>query len=131
MSWVEDLLSELGNGTAHGYRRGGAPASEPSALAALALLAWGRGAAAEPKLDWLAELQAADGPVGINAHEPTPAWPTPWAVLAWVAGNSALRAPHSALPHRPAWSRNVRLAIDWLLRTAGNKLPPRGEGHDT
>jgi hypothetical protein len=131
MKWEDDFRSALAEADAVGYRRGAVPASEPTALAALALLAGGQAAAAEPKLRWLAGIQAADGSVGINADAPMPAWPTPLAVLTWTAGNFALRAPHSTLPRRPPWAHHARLAIDWLLRSAGNKLPRREEGHDT
>ncbi len=161
MSWIDDFCTQLAESAGVGYRLGGTPASEPTALAAMALLAGGFVAPAEAKLRWLADIQAADGSIGISAQELSPGWPTPLAILAWVArtsaqkrcqepflplvrqpekvpdtffgfaANSARRAPRSALPQRPPWSRNVRRAVDWLLQTAGNKLPPRGEGHDT
>ncbi len=130
-NWIDDFRSTLADGGAIGYRLGGTPASEPTALAALALLAGEWTVPADVKLRWLSDIQAPDGSVGINAHEPSPSWPTPLAVLAWLAGNSALRTPRSALPQRPPWSRHVRRATQWLLQTAGNKLSPRGEGHDT
>jgi hypothetical protein len=160
MSWMEDCQAKLSDSPAVGYRFGGAPASEPTALAALALIAYGALEAAVPKLRWLAEVQVEDGGVGINERQRSPCWPTPWAVLAWIAArrelgvgsselgvpvarssgraersskHSALRTPHSApasFPHRPPWSLNIRRGIEWLLRVAGNKLPPRGEGHD-
>jgi len=144
MAWTDPLLEHLAAAEALGYRPGGSPASEPTALAALALLAQGRAADAEPKLRWLAERQAADGSVGITATEAAPGWPTPLAVLAWARGTrdgasadrSLTKGEDSAtslsrLPQRPRWSRHIHRATDWLLRTEGKQVPPSGEGHDT
>ncbi len=151
MNWLDEFRSKLAEGDSVGYRLGGTPASEPTALAALALIVGGQATAAEAKLHWLAGVQTAEGSIGINAREPSPAWPTPLAVLAWIAGEKrcqepfllrsadrvppatprAEKVPGTFFPQRPPWSRHVRPAVDWLLRTAGTKLPPRGEGHDT
>jgi hypothetical protein len=155
MGWIEDCQARLADAQAVGYRLGGSPASEPTALAALALIAHDNLEAAGAKLRWLVTIQNDNGGVGINARQRSPAWPTPLAVLAWAAGrkhgirnsefgiedeprqrsrlsaNSEFHTRNTAFPRRPPWSLNIRRAVDWLLRTAGNKLPPRGEGHDT
>jgi hypothetical protein len=131
VDWLHDFCAVLADADAVGYRLGRTPASEPTALAALALVAAGHADAAEAKLRWLAGIQTAEGSVGINAREPSPGWPTPLAGIAWLAGNAAQPTPRSSLPQPPPWSRNIRRAVDWLLRTAGNQLPRRDEGHDT
>ena len=59
MSWIDDTRTDLAQSAGVGYRLGGTPASEPTALAAMALLAGGSVALAETKLRWLADLQAA------------------------------------------------------------------------
>src|SRR5439155_12198677 len=118
MNWADDFLQLLASSDSAasgglGYRQGGTPAAEPTALAALALIAWERTADADAQLRWLADAQTADGSLGINAQERSPAWPTPLAVLAWRAGNTMFCTPPSSLPQRLPWSRNIRSAVDW------------------
>lgn len=131
MNWADELLQRLAADAGLGYHAATEPATEPTALAALALIAWGRAAEAQAKLQWLASLQAADGSLGTGPRQPAPAWPTPLAVLAWMAGNAALDNSPTSLPRRPPWSRHVRAAVHWLLNSEGKKTPSRGEGHDT
>ncbi len=95
--WIGEArrrLLGLGRDGRWGYRAGSSPASEPTALAALALLATeaddqgaddpgreaGRGAGA-----WLASTRNRDGSIGVSPSLPTPGWPTPLVALAWAA----------------------------------------------
>lgn len=95
-----------------GYRPGGGLAVEPTALAALALLASGAPAsdptsqsAARAAADWLVAIQQRDGSLGISATHAEPGWPTPYAVLLWGALGEYL-------PQR-------RQAVAWLLARQG------------
>jgi hypothetical protein len=108
------------------------------ALAALALAATGRDAEAEPIRRKLAEGQAADGSLGITATEPSPKWPTGWAVLAWTCAgknrpDASLRPdPRPPNPDpRPDPRDACRRAIDWLLSAHGHTWQRTAElGHD-
>src|SRR5262245_17460790 len=70
-----------------GYHAGAAAATEPMALAALALAAHDRLLPAKQLAIALCDLQQPDGNVGTRAEEKTPWWATGWAVLAWSAVN--------------------------------------------
>src|SRR5438445_1841716 len=83
MHWVEIILDEASESTHWGYASGAAPATEPVAVAALALAGHGRRAAAQRACRWLAAHQAPDGTLGISATEMAPHWPTGLAILAW------------------------------------------------
>jgi len=120
MSWLDSTLDQLASRPVCGYAHDGEPASEPTALAALALVASGRQTDAEPALAWLARIQAADGSVGIREGQ-SPAWPTSLAVLAWMSANSAGR--HS-------WA--MERAANWILAAHGKTTPRDAEfGHNT
>ena len=106
-----------------GYRREGPAFAEPTALAALALLAStsepSAEAAASEAGNWLAEIQQADGSIGLNARIPAPGWTTPYAVLLWAA------LGRCSTPREKATA--------WLLDTAGLKRPAGTSdviGHD-
>ena len=109
------------------------PAVEPTALAALALLAAGRGGQATPALDWLAAAQSADGSLGIDAGTRHPCWPTGWAILAWNSG--AKKTPAA----KAEWSAAAGRAAGWLLTVRGRPIGPSDTmeegrlvyGHDT
>jgi hypothetical protein len=124
MSWLHQALDGLARGAACGYRPSGTPATEPTALAALALLTWQRHEPAVAKLEWLAQLQADDGSLGISAAEAAPGWPTSLAILAWAAWEKAS-------PNRARFTTNIAKAIDWLLRMQGKPIAQRPEGHDS
>lgn len=115
MSWFNKTLDSLAKRPCCGYRGGGAAAVEPTALAAMALAAGGREQAAEPALKWLADVQADEGSLGIDAANPRPRWPTGWAVLAWRAG------PASAEDAR--WTAAAQKAVAWILSLRGLTLP--------
>lgn len=144
MSWLEKLLDILadapawsygpplgafgGGGVAAQERKGRSspPASEPTALAALALLRHGRWKAAVRACQWLADRQTAAGSVGVMEGHDEPAWTTGWAVLAWRASR---RLPAEFEPER--FETRVESAMRWLLEAKGEVLEPSAEmGHD-
>ncbi|HEX7450061.1 MAG TPA: hypothetical protein VF306_21050, partial [Pirellulales bacterium] len=112
-------LTQLADEANWSYQRGGVPATEPMALAALALAAHGSREAAEKALQALTFLQAADGSLGVTADDSTPQWPTGWAVLAWVsAGGETFR-------------ENIERAIAWILSQHGHTWARSSKlGHD-
>jgi hypothetical protein len=122
-------------GGSWGYRDGGSPAVEPTALAALGLIATGSGmcsdssptgttgrlAAVRRAAAWLAERQREEGSLPAVAGRSMPGWATPYAMLLWgrLEGFDGRR-------HR---------ARDWLLGVEGQPLRPSAEdravlGHD-
>ena len=120
MAWLDEAIERLTARPVCGYQREGAPAVEPTALAALALLAAGRGGRAMPALDWLAAAQSADGSLGIDADTRQPCWPTGWAILAWST---------AAKEHPRRQDRMVRggqAAVTWTLSISGRPFERRG-----
>ena len=120
------LLGLRGKESAWGYRDGAAPAPEPTALAALALLA--TGSDTQPSrlaADWLARSQRDDGSLGISGDKSavaSPGWMTPYAMLVW-----ALFPAHAAA---------LRRGSHWLLGIKGRTLDPKEDpariaGHNT
>jgi hypothetical protein len=126
-----ELLQLRGRAPGWGYRRSGAPAVEPTALACLGLHASGEtsgeGVDSTPALiatsaDWLATIQQADGSLGLSAKQPTPGWTTPLGLLLWQA----------VMSHEP----EQRRAVAWLLGQEGKRISPSDDpdrivGHDT
>jgi hypothetical protein len=129
--WIDAArrrLVALADDGTWGYRRGAAPAVEPTALAALGLLATDQPgddssrALALRASDRLERLQARGGRLGVTATLPEPGWATPLAMLLWGALASAGKARNRA--------------AGWLL---GERVdaPPRATdpegitGHDT
>ncbi|HMP06810.1 MAG TPA: hypothetical protein PJ982_10705, partial [Lacipirellulaceae bacterium] len=93
------------------YRAGGSSFTEPAALAAIALSAHRRRAAAMGPARWLAEMQQPNGAVGVAAGEPSPAWPTALALLAWSLVDRGARTRQFDGP--------VRRAAAWSLAARG------------
>jgi hypothetical protein len=121
--WIDSLLLCLARQPVCGYRARGAAASEPTALAALALVAHERAEAATAALNWLVERQASDGSVGVRADEPTPCWPTALAVLAWRWAEDSGQKNYVAA---------IRRGRGWLLSMRGETMARSAEiGHDS
>jgi hypothetical protein len=125
MDYLETTLTRLAAMRSCGYHAASPTAAEPAALAALALLAYGRNDAAQCLIDRLIEMQTSDGNVGVNPAQPEPGWTTPLAVLAWHA------AQHSSIFDVEQVS-SVDRALAWMLRTEGT-MPEHimRMGHDT
>jgi hypothetical protein len=138
MSWLDEILDRLASRPCCGYAADAPPAAEPTALAAMALCAHGRRAAAVAALDWLVKIQRADGSVPIDAAHDGPGWATGWAVLAWHTALTAGATP--ALTHAGendatgpiAWKAAADRAVGWILAAKGLALPQSPLlGHNT
>jgi len=124
MNHLDHVIDSLAREQVWRYNPTSEPAAEPTALAAVALAAHGRQGAAERARVWLAQLQNADGSVGLRAADPTPGWCTALAVLAWKTCEPSADCED--------YSRPVRQAVDWMLSIAGETSAPQEEaGHDT
>ncbi len=124
MDWLHDTLDQLAAQPVIGYAPSQSPATEPTALAALALIAADRNREAAPALDFLVACQAKEGAVGIRQGESSPGWPTSLAVLAWRGADDA--------SGRDRYSSHRRRAVDWILEARGTALPKSPEmGHNT
>lgn len=117
-----DLLGLRNNDRAWGYRKDNAPAAEPTALAALALLATGEDPApSRVAAAWLTDSQRPDGSVGVGPAALS-GWMTPYAMLVWEAF--------------PEFAAELRRGSKWLLGIKGLTLDPKEDpghiaGHDT
>jgi hypothetical protein len=124
MDWLASILAQLAAQPVIGYVPNQSPATEPTAMAALALISAGRQKQAVPALDFLAACQGESGAVGIRQNEPQPGWPTSLALLAWRAADEA--------SGRDAHSTPRRRAVDWILEARGTAMPASPEmGHNT
>jgi hypothetical protein len=120
VDWQQATIAALCQQPVVGYQPTGKPAAEPTALAALALVAHGQKPAAQAAARWLADQQGASGAVGVRAGEAEPGWPTSLAVVAWAAVD------------RPGYQVPVQRAVRWLLAHRGKSIP-RSEafGHNS
>lgn len=120
VNWLPIALDQLAEQPVLGYLPGGKPATEPTALAALALAAHGHLPPAQTAAQWLQDQQTAGGAVGVRAGEAEPGWPTSLAVLAWAAAD------------RHRWTDAIARAVSWLLSHRGKAIPRSPEfGHNT
>jgi hypothetical protein len=119
VSWIEQALDLLEKSPVCGYAPHTSQASEPTALAALALAGHGRLDAAKTATQWLRSIQNRDGSVGVTKDQPTPGWPTSLAMLAWAAAD-----PDEALA--------LERAITWALDARGIPMTKTPDvGHNT
>jgi hypothetical protein len=126
MNYLDPIVDALASADAWRYQPRSEPASEPTALAAIALAAHGRHDDARRACAWLAAAQNSDGSVGVRAADPTPGWPTPLAVLAWTISSSLND------PGVHEYENGRRRAVDWMLATVGETSAPQSDiGHDT
>lgn len=120
MNWPSNLLDDLARATPGGYAPRGAPATEPTAWAALALAGAQRQADARRAADWIAGLQARDGSVGVSREEADPKWPTALATLVWCAVDPTTYRAH------------IERATQWALAAEGRVVERKPDiGHDT
>jgi hypothetical protein len=115
MAWIDDALETLAAAPVCGYKPTDHGATEPSSLAALALIGHGKAGTAAPVGGFLAGLQAEDGSIGVRAGETSPRWPTSLAILAWLALD------------KRRYSDCIARAFNWALSIEGERL----ETHDT
>jgi len=120
MSWLGDILNPLTEFPGWTYRPGGPGATEPAALAALALLGHGRTRQAQRPLDWLVRVQSSAGSLGVTADHQQPRWPTSLAVMAWLAAD------------RERYRQRIDRAVAWILQAEGATIAKNSTfGHDT
>lgn len=117
-------IERLARAIPSAYHPNGPPASEPTALAGLALAHGNRLDSAVLAADWLLRIQSRDGSIGVTASQPSPCWPTSLAILLWnrldqMAGIDRYREP-------------IARAVEWTLAARGKPMP-RGAliTHDT
>jgi hypothetical protein len=119
VTWLDQTLDELARQPAAGYMADGAPAAEPTALAALALAMHGRSGDAVKAADALATMQQENGEVGVRSGE-APGWPTSLAAIAWTVTD------------RNAFHERIENAIAWLLVNRGRPVEHSDNfGHNT
>ncbi|HEY2839955.1 MAG TPA: hypothetical protein VGJ26_12445 [Pirellulales bacterium] len=132
MKYLDYIVDALAREAAWRYQPRSEPASEPTALVALALAAYGRDADAERARAWLAAAQNADGSVGVRAADHTPGWPTPLALLAWTLHDSPKSLESPSASDSPDYADCCRRATQWMLATVGESSPRQEyTGHDT
>ena len=124
MDWQHELVERLTAKPCTGYGRADSPATEPSALAALALAGVNRWDPSRNVAEWLRELQATDGSIGVRANERQPCWPTSLAMLTWIAHCRN----HSSQPYQT----QIQRAAQWILAHRGVTMPRTPEtSHDS
>lgn len=125
MDYLDPILRRLAASDLCNYHPGLPAATEPTALAAIALIGHGRDADAERLVDRLLEMQNRDGSVGVDRLQQAPGWATGWSVLAWrVAQGSSLVGV--------AYATGIDNALQWILSMRGQLIEQSTEaGHDT
>lgn len=137
MPWIDEALGLLAQSPVCGYSSHDTGATEPSALAALALVGHGRLKESASVGEFLVGIQAPDGSVGVRSGEETPRWPTSLAILAWLAIDKTAHSDSIARAFR--WAQSIegeRLQTDevshngmlaaWPWVEKGNVAGPRG-----
>ncbi|MFN0020224.1 MAG: hypothetical protein ACKVP0_18335 [Pirellulaceae bacterium] len=118
--WLDQVIGTLEKNPVIGYLPQAAPATEPTAVAALTLIAHGKQESAKRASEFLKSIQSADGSVGVREKEPDPKWPTSLAVLAWAAYD------------RKAYTANIERAVHWILNAKGKAMEQTSDmGHNT
>jgi hypothetical protein len=124
MSSVRATIETLASASRWTYRNGVESMAEPAAWSAIALAAHGDLVVAARPAEWLAELQARDGSVGISAHETDPYWPTSLALLAWSIVDQC--------SDKRLFQSQCERAVAWSLADRGKPAPRSPQiGHDT
>jgi len=118
MPWIDEALDSLATSPVCGYSSHDQGATEPSALAALALAGHGRVKESAAVGEFLIGIQEPSGSVGVRAGEETPRWPTSLAILAWLAIDKA------------AYSDPIARAFRWALSVEGERLETGEVGHN-
>jgi len=109
--WLESVLEQAIAKPICGYQPKQAPATEPTALAALLLASHSHHQAAEPALGYLAKCQLESGAVPVRQGDDSPGWPTSLAILAWLSA------------HDPSkYSSAIANARKWLLEARSTTM---------
>ena len=124
MDYLGTILKRLSASDVCGYQAKAPAATEPTALSALALFAYGRDSAAQKLVDRLLEMQGEDGSLGVSRVQPDPGWATAWAILAW-------RAAQKSSIFDKQYVYAFERARHWILLTQGAAAESVGwDGHD-
>jgi hypothetical protein len=118
MPWIDEALALLAQSPVCGYSPQDRGATEPSALAALALVGHGKRKESAAVGEFLVGIQEPSGAVGVRQGEETPRWPTSLAILAWLAMDKA------------AFSDPIARAFRWALSIEGERLETDEVGHN-
>ncbi len=125
MDIADEAIARLATARSFGYHGGAASATEPVALAAIALIAAGREQSAAPLLHWLLERQSADGSLGVDETNAAPCWPTCWAVIAWRQAQASKLADAK-------FDAAMNSGLEWLVGVEGELIEHNDTtGHDT
>lgn len=109
-----------------GYHDNSPPATEPTAITAMALMALQEWDTAYLAVEWLTKVQAHRGSVGVTIDQGEPTWPTAVAMLAWQAFLQS-----SPFLGEVPWDMHLQQATDWLLDQGGKTQPRQPAfGHD-
>jgi hypothetical protein len=121
MQWRQELIERLAACVPGGYFPHGEAASEPTALAGMAMQANGDVNAARQAADWLVAHQSQDGSLGVTATMASPCWSTSLAILLWQAIGDADK-----------YGGPQARAVAWALREQGKAEEQRSYvGHNT
>jgi hypothetical protein len=118
MPWIDEALDLLVKSPVCGYTAQDQGATEPSALAALALVGHRRKEAAAGVGEFLLGIQEPSGSVGVRSGEETPRWPTSLAILAWLAMDKA------------TYSDSIARAFRWAVSIEGERLETGEVSHN-
>jgi hypothetical protein len=119
-AWLKEVLTTLAQSPVCDYNATGKGATEPSCLAALALVAHEQANAAIPVGEFLASYQQELGCLGIRAASPQPTWTTSLALLVWKVLDSQKYTPQ------------IQKALQWALSVEGQRIPrEKSMGHDS
>ena len=118
--WLDKTFGTLQKNPVIGYAPIAAPATEPTAIAALSLISHEMQESAKLAVEFLASIQSSDGSLGVREKEPEPQWPTSLAVLAWRAFD------------KQAYATQIDRAVNWILEAKGKAMEqPADMGHNT
>jgi hypothetical protein len=124
MSAIAATLENLAAARRWTYRASRDTMAEPAAWSAIALAGHDKFDAAQAPADWLAQVQQADGSVGISAAETEPKWPTSLSMLAWCM------LDHATGTRR--FADQIDRAANWSLEDHGKTTPNSSKvGHDS
>ena len=125
MNWLDPILDRLADRGPIGYGADQSPCTEPTSLAALALMAHDRLAEAEPHIAWLRDSQLPTGAVPVRRDPPRPWWTTSLASVAWTFA-SQLSSVQEAQLQQP-----LDRAAAWMLESEGETTKQQPLfGHD-
>ena len=120
-TWLQNTLDRLEESPKCDFAVNGPGASEPSALAALALADYGKGKSTERVGEFLRTLQYTEGHIGMRSKEPEPHWPTSLALLVWKRLD-----PNT-------YARPIQMALAWALSISGARfeIDPTERNHNS